>query len=465
MGKKLNVYNLAEIGLDISASPIHRKFGTLTKAQNAVMLPNEGEGAIEKRGGIAKLNVSAMGGPGAIHGVISLSQQLQTVQRLWVAYENTTTSGYNWCYTTDGTTWVDSNAPAACFQAQRRPVAYRTAYQPGNNRAFRDRLIYPSNDYIIYATAGHGAPPIRIFDGANDYLFGKVPFNQQIQIGAGTTPTNVMEVGAIISFQGLFYFTSLDDSATRRGTVWSMDPYSGQMVRVGNPFAGDAWDVPDHETNRGAPWLLATWGNRLWCVTNNYASGSTPAVFRIRPGVDGTWVNDIDLPTGSYGTGIVSYRGYLWVAIYCDPGATPKTIYRRDASGQYTATDTLVTANTAGYFRPVGFDQKLFVWRHRVVLGVAQTEVRVTADDGTTWADDITDAGLQALIGASPDPSNIATQVEFKGSLYVVDIGTEPTRNGNILKRAAGASPGTWSVVKTAPAGFTGYAAVLTTLE
>lgn len=457
--KRLNIYNLAEIGLDLAASPVHRKFGTLTKAQNCVMLPNEGEGAVDKRGGLSKLNTIALSGQ--VHGLTNISQQLQSIQRLWVAYENPTTSGFNWTYSEDGTTWVDSNAAGPCMRRSRR--AQYSLYMNAGGAAVRDRMLYPSNDYIIYNTAGHSAPPVRLFDGTNDYLFGKVPFNQQIQIAAGTTLTNCIEVGFLTKFQGLFYFTSLDDSATRRGTVWSLDPFSGQMRRVGNSFAGATW-ATGTESNRGAPWFLTSWGNKLWAITNEYAGAKTCAVYRIRPGVDTTWIKDFEVVAGTYGMGICVHAGFLYATFMYDAGVTPKSIYRRSSDGVWTAVDTIVAANYAGYFRPFSFDSKIFAFRAST-SGSTTTTIRASADGGTTWADDLSDANLNTLIGRHPDGSEITTCVTFKGNQYVIDTGSEPTRNGNILKRVPGNIPGTWSVVKSAAAGFTGQAAVITTEE
>jgi hypothetical protein len=459
MGKKLNIYNLAEIGVDVSASAVHRKFGTLTKAQNAVMLPNEGEGAIEKRGGLTPL-----GSPvalGAIWGIANVAVNLIQTERLWVGYENTTTAGATWTYTTDGTNWTNSSVPAASFQAQRRNGAYRNVFLAARGAAIRNRMLYPSNDYIIYAVAGHSAPPLRQFNGTDDYLHGKVPFNQQIQIAAGLTETNVECVQGIIKFQGLYYFCSFDDTATRRGTVWSMNPFDGQMIRIGNPFAGSAFAVAP-ESNRGAPFALAPWNSRLWAITNNYAGGSTSGVYRIRPGVDGAWVKDAEFAS-TYGTGLLSCLGYLWATLHFDAGTTPKCIYQRTSDGVWTARDTYVHAGSGGTSKPFFFDNKIFYFRGLANLVPSQLLIRASTD-GITFADDITDANLFALTGYHLDDSRIGGIHTFKGNLYIILTGTEPTTSGQILKRVPGASPGTWSVVKSAAAGFTGYGAVITTL-
>jgi len=460
MGKKLNIYNLAEIGVDVSASAVHRKFGTLTKAQNAIMLPNEGEGAIEKRGGLTPLGAALAGGQ--VWGINNVAINLLQTKRLWVAYENTTVAGATWAYTADGTNWTNSSTLGACFQQQRRNAAYKSVYAPGRGAAIRNRMLYPSNDYIIYATAGHAAPPLRQFDGTNDYQHGQVPFNQQIQIAAGLTETNVEAVGDIIKYQGLYYFCSLDDTATRRGTVWSMNPYDGQMIRIGNPFAGATFTVAP-ESALGPPWKLAPWNSRLWATTNQYAGTSACGVFRIRPGIDGEWVKDAQFATCA-GTGLLTCLGYLWATFYFEAGTTPKCIYQRTSDGVWTARDTYVHAGAGGSFKPFFFDNKIFYFRSLQNLVPTQCLIRASAD-GITFADDLTDANFFTLTAQHLDDAKIGGSYEFLGNLYVVVIGTEPTAPGLILKRVPGNSPGTWSVVKTSTAGFTGYAAVITTLE
>jgi hypothetical protein len=149
MGKKLNIYNLADIGVDVTASPLHRKPGTLTKAQNAVMLPNEAEGAIEKRGGL-----QAIGDDLTQHiwGGANIPLNPATVQRLWVALEDTSVEK-TWIHSIDGTTWLVATIPAAAFQAQRRKPSYHHLFQPPATVAIVNRMIYPSDAYAIYEDA------------------------------------------------------------------------------------------------------------------------------------------------------------------------------------------------------------------------------------------------------------------------------------------------------------------------
>lgn len=292
-----------------------------------------------------------------------------------------------------------------------------------------------------------------------DYPFGHIPFNQQIQIAAGDSVlTRAQNVGQLFSFQGAFYCISFDDYTTRRGRVFHINPRSGQMTQLGNAFAKTTSAAGD-EAARGAPWRLCAWNNKLWLVTNQLDGTATSAIYRIRPDSDATWTLDKDIIT-SYGTGIVAAFGKLYVTFMYDSGTTPKAIYERDASGTWTARNTITVAHEAGFFKPFVFDSKLFAFQTIQDDSIAFIQSSL---DGTTWTTDITTADLYTLVGQYVNDARIGSIVTLKDNLYVVVIGAEPASAGYILKRIPGTSPGTWTVQKTSSAGFAGYAAVIST--
>jgi hypothetical protein len=305
-----------------------------------------------------------------------------------------------------------------------------------------------------------GGPPLRLFDGVNDYPFCTIPYNQQIQIAAGSTPTYASTVGQIVKFQGTFYAISLDDSATVRGTVWRINPRSGQLSRLGNGFAKTGSAIGT-ESNHGAPWRLAAWNGRLWVVTNQLES-ATCAVLSIRPDSDTTWDEDKEIAT-SFGTGLVAAFGNLYVTFMYAAAATPKAIWERNALGTWTARATMVSAGYAGFFKPFVFDSKLFAFKQDEVSG-SVTSIIATLD-GTTWTEDLSDGDLNTLVGQELNDAKVGGIMTFKGNLYVIIIGEEPGAAGKILKRIPGAIGGTWTLQHTATEGLTGYGAVLTTLE
>jgi hypothetical protein len=67
---KINAFNLGEHGVVNAKDPLHVIDGELTQAQNAVHnKPDEGQGGLEKRLGMAKLTTGALAG--AVLGVVS----------------------------------------------------------------------------------------------------------------------------------------------------------------------------------------------------------------------------------------------------------------------------------------------------------------------------------------------------------------------------------------------------------
>ena len=315
--------------------------------------------------------------------------------------------------------------------------------------------------YIDYTPlTDPSAPPLRLFDGVTDYPFAMIPFNQEIQIAGAGAATYASNVGQIIKFQGAFYCISFDDYTTVRGTVWRINPRSGNLSKLGNGFAKTGSNLGT-ESNHGAPWRLIAWDNKLWVVTNQLAS-ATCAVFRIRPDADTVWSEDKEI-AGSYGTGLATAFGKLYVTFMYASGTTPKAIYERDEAGTWTARATMTSAGYAGFFKPVAFDSKVFAFKQDEAADSVTSIIATT--DGVTWTEDLSDSALNTLVGQELNDAKIGAVLIFKSNLYVVVIGEEPGSAGKILKRVPGAiaASGVWTLQTTAAAGFSGYAAVLTT--
>jgi hypothetical protein len=59
---KIDVYNLGDMGIDVTRSPVHTKDGEFEQAQNVMATRSGGRHAIRKRFGLAKLNSTASAG-------------------------------------------------------------------------------------------------------------------------------------------------------------------------------------------------------------------------------------------------------------------------------------------------------------------------------------------------------------------------------------------------------------------
>lgn len=62
MPGKLNIFNLGDLGVRLTDSPIHAPDGAFLSAQNVQVSQVMGEHAIRKRAGMAKITGSAMAG-------------------------------------------------------------------------------------------------------------------------------------------------------------------------------------------------------------------------------------------------------------------------------------------------------------------------------------------------------------------------------------------------------------------
>lgn len=62
MPGKLNLYNLGDLGVDLSDSPVHALDGSYTSAQNASVGLNQGQHALRKRPGLTRFTDDAMTG-------------------------------------------------------------------------------------------------------------------------------------------------------------------------------------------------------------------------------------------------------------------------------------------------------------------------------------------------------------------------------------------------------------------
>ena len=179
MAGKIAIYNLGQLGVDVVKSPVHIDDGAFTKAQNVQVDPSGGIGGIRKRDGMARLNSAALAG--SVTGMIGLPLQNQSLLTRWFYAPFDDHGGVAtgaWRRSSNGTTW--STVAVGGSPATPASIAVATltttatigvplASMPWT--ALGNVLYYPSNDY----TAGTNDPPIRGFDGTNDWAFLSVP--------------------------------------------------------------------------------------------------------------------------------------------------------------------------------------------------------------------------------------------------------------------------------------------------
>ncbi|KKN61511.1 hypothetical protein LCGC14_0520990 [marine sediment metagenome] len=425
MAGKLNVYDIGQGGVNSSKSPIHLDTTELTKGQNVVLDTAGAEGGIRKRGGLPKLNGTAM--QGKINGAISvpIADESAKTQTLYAALE--VSSGSNtWRTSTDGTTWAFATAPAKITQHSKlvtgtgfpSTLTVRVASVDG-------KLYYPSDSYTQFNNANHQRPPLRVYDGTSDEPFGSVPYSPS----EGDT-TNAYVITDMLAANGKVYFVSADGGASVNdpARVFEGNPATGQITQIGPEIGGGA-------TGYGPAVHLAWYNSRLWIGVGNISG----QILSIRPGLDTSWVVEHTVAS-KYISGLGVFEGLL----YAGTGSTASepTVLVRSSLGVWSNTDTggpsgADTYITSGF---TVYNSELYVvlqW-----TAGANGSVSIRKFDGSSWTEDedITSSFPGGGGGILQVPGNMLV---FGDNMYLAmqeqgGTGTPSDPNGAILKNASG---------------------------
>lgn len=113
--KSLNLFQLGQRGVNVVTAPTHLTPDELTKGQNAEVLPATGEGALDQRPGMDKLNPVALNSGAAVLSILDVpSKQLQDqTPSLWAGMYTGAT--HNWRKSLDGVTWTNVDTLAKPF--------------------------------------------------------------------------------------------------------------------------------------------------------------------------------------------------------------------------------------------------------------------------------------------------------------------------------------------------------------
>lgn len=107
--KNLNLFQLGARGVNTVTAATHLTDDELTSGQNAELSPDLGEGAIDQRPGMVKLNSTTINSGADILGVHGVpAERIEDLTPVLYAGMYTG-STHNWRYSLDGTTWVDSD--------------------------------------------------------------------------------------------------------------------------------------------------------------------------------------------------------------------------------------------------------------------------------------------------------------------------------------------------------------------
>lgn len=430
---KLNVYNMAEKGVNVTKSAIHLEDGEVTKAQNFQTDPTLADGVIRRRDGLTKLNSSALAG--AVKGLIALPfpDEFTVTRTFYAPIDDGTTN--TWRRSTDGTTW------ATITSATLRKAAI-TAHANGTGGIYQDsmrgsapwigfnhKIYFPGDDYVSSEDGGTATDPtFYSWDGTTAVKLFTVP----------KSPYSTLKCQAIVSvvpYGESELLISTNDYDTADGAVHT-------RVLLYNTIDGSLEQLGPETDIRGAVMAMTVYQGRIWIVPTNFVIGVTVNVSWIRPG-DPAWTTDVALPSVSIGgVGMAEFLGDLYVGTHSSALIDAFIRKRTAATGAWS---TVLSTDGSGVFQHLGplivsaDKQTIFAYYDNVDgTGVKQRIVKST--DGTSWT---TDLDIVADLGAGYTVSGFP-YLDSDGAIYWPLRKADDT--GFIKKRT---SAGVWSTVDT----------------
>lgn len=161
--KSLNLFQLGQRGVNVVTAPTHLTPDELTSGQNVEVLPATGEGAIDQRPGMSKVNAVALNSGAAVLAILDVpSKQLQDqTQTLWAGMYTGAT--HNWRKSSDGVTWTNADSPAKPFS---------NVAGVGFFKNWPKAATINGNLYYV-----DGANPLAVhqWDGTSDMVLSTVP--------------------------------------------------------------------------------------------------------------------------------------------------------------------------------------------------------------------------------------------------------------------------------------------------
>lgn len=441
---KINIFNLGEKGVVVAKDPLHVVDGELMQSQNAIANnPDEGLGGLEKRGGMSKLNSSAMSG--AVQSLVNVPlEDPVSGYGEWIYAPHKGSGVQFFCSSAAYDYWV-TNSPGLLSGSDNAPglpsptgtrqydsklaAAFPAATNYRGTSMARDtnRLFYAADDYV----QGTDAPPIRCFTGTKDFEVARIPewFNAGVR-------TQANAIIRLMAFNGYIYLTTWDGGATPNfaGRVFRLDPNTGTLLQIGEAFGNQAG-----EKTGGMPFSMCGWNGRLWVGTANAEAAPAGKIYWIRPGVDTTWTLDHTCAAGQGNalcmTGF-STTGSLYVGTD-GVGGVAGLVLQRTPAGVWSTSDTgLQTGARNRYDVIQEHEGNLYVhyWNPGLLPGANQWVIRKYT--GTAWstAADIVTIATAELGGAPAETASGSSALSLPNLLIFAWGNSPATFGGNAVQ-------------------------------
>lgn len=233
MGGVLRLFALGQRGVDVVNKPQDLDESELVSAQNAEIVSDGGEGALDQRTGMSRIPGSALGSILVAHDVASELLIEKTPYLMAGMYSG---SAHNWRKTVDGATWTNEDGPA----------------KPWSNDS---DIVYFAKNWPKAVTIGKylyfldSASPIQLhrWDGTTDLVVGTVP--------PAVSGTNLATPGGLsVTFAGesLAAPVVTNANSTWQGTVGA-NTYQYKLVAVFPSGDHSAASVQITAVNCGTP--------------------------------------------------------------------------------------------------------------------------------------------------------------------------------------------------------------------
>ncbi len=402
----------------------------VTKAQNAEFIPDEGaggQGSLNKRGGLAALNASALAG--AIIGLLGLNLRTTYTRTLYAA--RGTEDANTFMTSTNGTSWTDSSSALAPADFDKFTDANGTR-DARRHTAYKNFIIYPGNAY----TKGTNNPPVVLWDGTNALTVGAIPVGP-----SATALTPAFALTDWITANGIMYFAVHDPGGAApdlAGRVMSLDLQTGVIKQIANAFGSGTGEMTG-----GYPSALVFYQNQLFVGLNgSTTTNGIGKIVRCYPTIDTTWTSDVSNLV-SHISSLAIFKGDLYAGTQSSSTTGARLVKRTATTGAWTT--MLTSASGAGgnghYASLTVYDDAFYAVEY--YSGATDVVHIITSTDGTSWS---TDRDCDALDGMT-DPPQLPGSTAILGSdLYqVFRANSASATDGFILRKTAGV----WSKVVT----------------
>jgi hypothetical protein len=436
MAKDLDVYDMADHGVNVTKSPIHLEDGELTKAQNWQTDPTLADGAIRRRDAMVKLNSTALAG--ALRGLIALPfpDEFTVTRTFYAPIDDTTTN--TWRTSADGTTWTTittatlnkaqtaihdpgAGAPGATFSGGLRGMVTWAAVN--------HKIYFPGDDYNTDAEAGTDtSPTLYVWDGTTSTKLLTVPPPPDV------APTLARGISAIVPYsQTELLIAVFGENASTAETYASLllyDTVTGSLEQLG----------PETSLNDQVIFAPYVYQGRIWIgPAYRESTGSTIAIRWIRPG-DPAWTTDANFKAIDIGgINMVHFLGNLYMGTHSSIAAVADIRKRTSSTGAWTTVTSTDGAGAGQVLGPliVTADGLTILSFYNSVSGAAPLLRILSSTDGTTW---VTDFDISAN-HASHIISGIP-YLDTDGSIYWM---LKRSDNVGVIKKRT--SAGVWSTV------------------